>query len=312
MDWLKKHYDRVILAALGVIVLACAGVIIVWISGFNETFTGRNSPQRQNNNVPEPGTALVKERMDEIVHPKDWNVHDGSIFVSEPYILKEGSDEPVPIGREDSTPLFPPIENKWIMQFSLDFSDPNLPNADPDNDKFSNLEEFTGKTDPKDPKSIPPYYTKLRLLEFIKVPFRLIFSGSPDKGIYSINTLDLRGATQFLKIGEKVAGTDYKLIKYEEKTSNVNDMDIDASELTVENEHTGQKIVLVYDKAVDDPTVYAKFKYLWDGTEFKVKKLDSFSIKPEDNVKYKLIDISDERALITDPQGKEITVPKGS
>jgi hypothetical protein len=309
MDWLQKHFDRVILAVLGVLVLACAGVIIVKISGFNETFTGRNSPQRQNNNVPEPGTALVKERMEELLQPKDWNVHAGSLFVSEPYILKEGSDEPVPIFTKDSPPLFPPIDNQWIIQYSLDFSDPNLPNADPDGDKFFNIEEYIGKTDPTDPKSIPPYYTKLRLIEFIKVPFRLKFSGSPDKDIYSINTLDLRGATQFLKIGEKVAGTDYKLIKYEQKTAA--DGFSDASELTVENEVTGKTVVLVYDKINDDPTVFAKFKYLWDGSDHTVKRLDSFVLKPEDKVKYKLIDISDERALITDPQGKEITVPKG-
>jgi hypothetical protein len=312
MDWLKKHFDRVILAVLGVLVIACAGLIIVSVSGFNETFTGRNSARRQNNNVPEPGTALVKERMESIQKPKDWEVHDGSLFVSEPYVLRQGEDEPVAILRAGEKDLFPPIDNKWIMNYGLDFSSQNLPNEDPDNDKFSNSEEFRGKTDPTDPKSMPPYYTKLRLIEFIKVPFRLKFSGSPDAGIYSINTLDLRGATQFLKIGEKVEGTPYKLVKYEPKTSNVNGMDIDVSELTIENEITGQQIALVYDKPVDDPTVYALFKYLWDGSEIKVKKLDSFSIKPEDSVKYKLIDISDERAVIKSPQGTEITVPKGN
>ena len=311
MDWLKKHYDRVILAALGLIVIVCAGLIIAQLSGFGDMFTSRNSAAPKKNDVPEPGTAIVKERIKSLSEPHDWGTHEGSLFVSEPYILKEGSDEPVPILRPDAPPLFPPIKNEWIVKYSLDFSNPNLPNEDPDGDHFVNIEEFRGNTDPTDAKSMPPYYTKLRLLEYIKVPFRLKFSGSPDKDIYSINTLDLRSPTQFLKMGETVEGTPYKLIKYDKKSKNENGIDVDISEVTVENKETGKRVVLINDQEVNDPTVFAKFKYLWDGSEFKVKKLESFSIKPEDTIKYKLIDISDERALITNPQGTEITVPKG-
>lgn len=310
MDWLKKHFDRVILAVLGLAVLVFAVIIILSVSGYNETFATRNSAQSQNNNVPAPGTNQVKQALDSLKSPKDWGTHDGSLFVSEPYILKEGNTEPVAILREDSEPLFPPIENKWITQYSLDFSG-DVPIQDPDNDKFNNLEEFLGKTDPTNPKSIPPYYTKLRLAQYIRVPFRLKFSGEVDTGVYSLNTVDLKGATKFVKIGEKIEGTPYKVINYEQKTAAQNGMDVDVSVLTVENEETGKQIGLVYDREVDDPTVYALFKYGWDGSEFRVKKLDSFSIKPEPNVKYKLIDISDERAVIKGPQGSDINVPKG-
>ncbi len=92
--------------------------------------------------------------------------------------------------------------------------------------------------------------------------------------------MDLKQPTQFLKIGEMVAGTPYKVVKYEHKTMDKDGLEVDVSELTVENQETSQKIVLVNDKPVNDPTVYALFKYLWDGSEFKVKKNDSFSVKP--------------------------------
>jgi hypothetical protein len=309
MDWLKKHFDRVILAVFGVAVLASAAFIILSVSGYSENFATRNSTKRQNNDVPAPGTTQVKQAIDSLKQPKDWGTHNGSLLVSEPYILRQGSKEPVAIFR-DAQQLFPPIENGWITQYSIDFSsDPR--EKDPDADKFSNVEEFLGKTDPTNPKSIPPYYTKLRLLQFVKVPFRLKFSGEVDTGVYSLNTIDLRGATKFVKIGEKIEGTPYKVLRYEAKTENQNGIDVDVSVLMVENEETGKQIGLVYDREVDDPTVYALLKNLWDGTEFRVKKLDSFSFKPEDNVKYKLIDISDERAVIKSPQGTDITVPKG-
>jgi hypothetical protein len=311
MDWLKKHFDRVILAAMGIILIACAGLIISQALSFSDTFAEGKTPPRANNNVPSPGTETVKDRLGSIAKPRDWGTHKGSLFVSDPYVIKDNNGKPLnPL--EDSEPIYPPIPNQWIKDYNLDFSDANLPNADPDGDKFSNLEEFNGKTDPTNPRSMPPYITKLRLQEFIQVPFRLKFSGSPDEGTYSINTMDLKGPTQFLKIGEMVAGTPYKVVKYTQHTSNKDGLDIDDSILTVENQETGQKIDLVNDKPVNDPTVYARFKYLWDGSEFKVKKNDSFSVKPEEAIKYKLIDISDSEAVIESPQGTKIHVPKST
>jgi hypothetical protein len=310
MDWLKKNFDRVLLAVLGLLVLAFAGILISNTLSFNDEFASRNSAKRPNNNVPEPGTAEVKERIAALQKPAEWGTHSGSLFVSAPYVSKDGAPPVNPL--KGGEPLFPPISNDWIVEHGLDFSNPNLPNDDPDSDKFTNLEEFNGKTDPGNPSSKPAYITKLRLEQFIQVPFRLKFSGSPDDGqTFSINTLDLRQPTQFLKMGDVVPKTPYKLVGYQKKFENRNGIDIDVSELTVENQKTGQKIVLVYDKPVNDPTVYGLFKYLWDGSEIKVKKLDSFSVQPEPTVKYKLIDISDSEAVIETPQGDKIHVPKG-
>ncbi|MDD5199018.1 MAG: hypothetical protein PHC88_04385 [Terrimicrobiaceae bacterium] len=310
MDWFKKHFDRAILAALGLLLLATAGLIISQALSFNDIFASRNSAKKPNNSVPPPAIELIKERIALIANPDEWGAHKGSLFVSDPYLIKNGGEPVNPL--EDKIPLHPPIPNEWLVKYNLDYADPGLLNADPDGDKFSNLEEFLGHTDPTDPKSRPAYITKLRLEQFIQVPFRLKFSGTPDEGqTFSINTLDLKQPTQFLKLGDMIPRTPYKIINYEKKSVDKNGMELDVSELTVENQDTGQKIALVYDKPVNDPTVYAKFKYLWDGSEPKVKKNDHFSVKPDDGVKYKLIDISDSEAVIESPQGDKIHVPKG-
>lgn len=315
MDWFKKHFDRVILAALGLLVLVFAGIIIMQATSFGEIFESRNSAKRPNNTVPPPATDLLKERAALIEKPTEWGPHKGSLFVSEPYLVKvDGNLDNKPVNplEPGQPPLHPPIPNDWLIKYNLDYADANLLNADPDGDKFSNLEEYNGKTDPTAAASKPGYITKLRLAEFIKVPFRLKFSGTPDDGqTFSINTLDLRQPTSFLPMGAAIPKTPYKIVNYEKKTEMKNDIEIDVSELTVENQETGQKIVLVFDKPVNDPTVFARFKYLWDGSEFKVKKNESFSVKPDANVKYKLIDISDTEAVIESPQGDKIQVPKG-
>jgi hypothetical protein len=310
MDWLKKNFDRVLLAVLGILVLAFAGILISNTLSFNDEFSSRNSSKRPDNNVPQPATVELKERITALQKPAEWGAHTGSLFVSEPYVSKDGAPPVNPL--KGGEPLFPPISNDWIVKYNLDFSNPNLPNDDPDGDKFTNFEEFNGKTDPTNPSTKPPYITKLRLQQFIQVPFRLKFSGSPDDGqTFSINTLDLRQPTQFLKAGDMVPKTPYKIIGYEKKSQDKNGIEVDVSELTVENQDTAQKIVLVYDRPVNDPTVYGLFKYLWDGSEIKVKKLESFSVQPEPGVKYKLIDISDSEAVIETPQGEKIRVPKG-
>jgi hypothetical protein len=311
MDWFKKHYDRVILAVLGLATLACAGIIISQALSFDEIFASRNSPKKANNSVPPPATDLLKARSQLIEKPDEWGTHKGSLFISEPYLIK-GDGKPVNPLEPGQPQLHPPIPNEWLVKYNLDYADANLLNADPDGDKFSNLEEYNGKTDPTSPESRPGYITKLRLKQFIQVPFRLKFSGTPDDGqTFSINTLDLRQPTQFLKIGDMIPNTAYKIVGYEKKSLNEDGFDKDVSELTVENQDSGQKIVLVYDKPVNDPTVYALFKYLWDGSEFKVKKGESFSVKPNSDVKYKLIDISESEAVIESPQGDKIHVPKG-
>jgi hypothetical protein len=310
MDWLKKHFDRVILAVAGLLVLVLSGLIISWTLSFNDMFATRNSTKKPNNQVPAPATPLVQQRTSDLSSPSQWGPHDGSLLVSEPYISEDGGAPVAPM-RKGQKALFPPVPNEWIAKYNLDFSDPNLLNSDPDRDGFSVLEEYNGHTDPTNSSSKPPYITKLRLEQFIQVPFRLKFTGSPDQGqTFTINTLDLRQPTQFLKLGEMVKGTPYKVIKFDPKTLNKNGLEVDVSELTIENQQTGQKIILVNDQTVNDPTVYAKFKYLWDGSEFKVKKNDSFSVKPVEGTKYKLIDISDSEAVIESPQGDKIHVPK--
>ena len=83
----------------------------------------------------------------------------------------------------------------------------------------------------------------------------------------------------------------------------------DVSELIVQNTETGENVVLVLEKIVDSPDSYALFRYLWNNTQFQVKKNQVFALPPEPTVQYKLIDIKETEALIQPPKGDNITVP---
>jgi hypothetical protein len=121
---------------------------------------------------------------------------------------------------------------------------------------------------------------------------------------FALNTRDLNEPTQFLKIGDSIRGTKFKIVKFTEKhETNKYGTRIDVSELTLENRDTHEPLSLVKEKIVISPESVANFVYEWgDRKEFAVKKNQEFSLKPEEEIKYKLIDVLPSSAIIVDTQ----------
>ncbi len=93
------------------------------------------------------------------------------------------------------------------------------------------------------------------------VPFRLLFNahdfdpklGKPEKAEFQINTMDLRQPSEFLKIGETITKTKWKLAKFEFKTrlNPETKEEDDVSELTLVNTETKQEVVLILNRVTD-------------------------------------------------------------
>ncbi len=94
-----------------------------------------------------------------------------------------------------------------------------------------------------------------------RAPFRLLFNaydGDPKKDSgakmeFQINTIDLKQPSEFLKIGETITKTKWKLAKFEYKTviNPKTEEAEDVSELTLTNTVTGQEIVLILSRVTD-------------------------------------------------------------
>lgn len=303
MEWLKKNYEKAALGLTILVLLASAAFIILGTQDFPGLFAGQNSSKPANNTIKPLPIEAIGAAVQNVKQPRNWTAHDGSLLVSRPYVLKDNQlIDPL----ESNTPLHDPIKNSWLIKHDLPYWEGDIKEQDPDADGFSNLDEYLADTDPKDKNSVPPYYTKLRLNRFISVPFRLIFTGTPDEGeTFTINTRDLKGRTQFLQLGQMIEGTPYKVLTYQKKQEVRNEIEVDTSELTLENTDTGKKVVLVYNKEANDPTSFGEFLYLFDNSTFKVKKDEDFTLTPETNRKYKLIDISESEAVVKDLQSGE-------
>ena len=187
-------------------------------------------------------------------------------------------------------------------------SDAEVPSADaldqdPDKDGFTNLDEWQGGTDPTNKESHPDYVTKLHLVSATEEPFRYVFS-SRIKEKFGINTIDQSEPTQFLKVGDVIRGTDFKIVKFTEKRErNQYRINEDVSELLLEHPQSHAQVTLVKGKIATSPQSVATFVYNWGGRrEFEVRKDQEFSLKPVEDVKYKLVEVQPAKAVIVNTQ----------
>jgi hypothetical protein len=306
MDWIKANYDRLILIASALFAAAISILVILGNTGLADAFSDRNSPKPPDNTIPAPPVEPLAGALQLLASPPVWRAHEGSLLVSRPYIERDGSLIDPMAGDEK---LHPPVPNAWLIRFNLDYADPNILSSDPDGDGFTVLEEWKAETDPTDPTSNPPFWTKLKLQEYIPDPIRIRFTSTPDGGrTFSLNLLSpdqqgrLRpfGPTQFLALGDtiEVSGASYELVSYEPKSVEDRGIEKDISELVIKDTKTGETITLIRDVVVDSPSSTGKIRNLLDNEVIEVKKGATFAITQDADTEYKLVDITEENALI--------------
>ncbi len=289
MDWIKAHYDRVIVIAAAIFLFVAA--VLIWRNAtqFGAVFVALQAAPPPKQPKP-PGKAVDLEAATDKLHqPPQWTFSGRSgLFVPEKHFI--GSNG-LPATLQ-TTQVHPPVPNEWLEQFGLPIADADVLAQDPDGDGFTNLDEWQGHTNPIDKNSHPDYLTKLNLKAFTVEPFRLMFS-SWVEDTFGINAIDLKRPTQFLRVGDIIPRTRFKIVKFTEKYQpNQYGTDVDVSELALEHEETKEQLTLVKEKIAISPESVATFVYSWgELREFEVRKDQEFSLKPQGEIKYKLIDV---------------------
>jgi len=299
LDWIKAHYDRVALIAAAAFLLISD--ISIWWSAIQ--FGNRLlSPQPPRAKTASPPAVAVEldSAAEQLQHPTQWRSGTRSgLFVPEKHFI--GADG-LPATLQN-TQVHPPVPNDWFEKFGLPIEDADVLDQDPDKDGFTNLDEWQGGTDPKNKDSHPDYLTKLHLVSATEEPFRYIFS-SRIKDTFGINSIDQSEPTQFLKVGDVIRGTNFKIMKFTEKHArNQYGTNVDVSELFLEHEQSHAQVALVKEQVATSPQSIATFVYTWGGRrEFEVRKDQEFSLKPVEEIKYKLVDVQPAKAVIVNTQ----------
>ena len=308
MTWLRAHYDRAAVFAAAAFLFISSILITRSAWQFSDSLAP-GAPPPPKPAAPPPKAVEMEQATEKLKQAAQWTFSSRSgLFVPEKHFIGPNG---LPATLQ-TTEVHPPVPNDWLEQFNLPIADADVLTQDPDADGFTNLEEWQNHTTPTDKESHPAFIAKLKLKSFAQEPFRLVFA-SWVNDTFALNTSDLKEPTQFLKIGDTIRGTKFKIVKFTEKyDTNQYGTRMDVSELTLENQETHEQFSLVKEKVMISPESVANFVYEWgERKEFPVKKDQEFSLKPDEQIKYKLIDVQPAKAVIVDTQKPETRIEVG-
>ncbi len=200
----------------------------------------------------------------------------------------------------------------WFKKHHLDLNDPKMLDADPDGDGFTNREEFLADTDPHDKNSHPGIHKGIRLKEYNEVRLPLMLESIEGDKAHLKRTDQPDAKPIIVKVGDTIHGLPLKVTQVEEKE----DFDkggekINISHVALEDASTKEKINLLKDLPARTSATYAVLASPDGKTTMKVRKGDVFSWPAEEGTHYKVIDLSQDQAVLLQmEQNKTWTIPR--
>lgn len=110
------------------------------------------------------------------------------------------------------------MPNYWEIQYGFDPENPADAEMDTDQDKYTNLEEFFGDSDPLDAESTPVIdKLDIKLVSIYRRPIDILFRGYVEKNDHTFDLTvnwEVRkgGKTYFVRVGDTVRG--YEIIEF--------------------------------------------------------------------------------------------------
>ncbi len=195
---------------------------------------------------------------------------------------------------------------------------------DDDGDGFTNDEELAAGTDPNDPKSHPPYYTKLRMKRLDGEAFPVSFDDYDnktkkvhvtvhEKSGYGFNGAE--GGARKVEIGqgERVPGVGYTITKLKLRRTTEKDTarPLDMSELTLTDTQTGKRVTLVRGMPASSPDAAAVLTFAGDDKAITVRQGETFTLPRDPDTRLEVIDIRPTQVILkVVGTGQTVTVDK--
>jgi hypothetical protein len=308
MSWFAKNYEK---AALGGTVALAFGLAFMGYSKFSsvEQDFGTGLKGQGNNNAAVRDADLIPKILASLKLDRTWNqALDGDrpvdLFTGIPLFISSLAPEK-PVDLLKDAPVHPPIPNIWWIENRLDPGFADSPNRDPDQDGFSNLEEFNAKTDPNSAKSIPSLIAKLMYVKDESLGW-VLRPGYGSDGSFPFNYQDTKGAVNKTGAADMIAPgglffakgpmmNRFKLLGSEvrkEVNTKVN-IEMEVTIVRIEDQRSNKKGViyeipapLSEDRRNDylkyDRTAIFSLEALGlNGKEFKVEENTKFALPPD-------------------------------
>jgi hypothetical protein len=310
----QGNYEKILIVIMAVAAIAAGGWFIYASTTFPATLDRKNVQVRPFvENVPVQDMEEATQRA--MADAKVWtapirNNKAVPLFKSVLLVLKD--DQIYDMFLEDPQ-LRPPLTNKWLRENTLQYLVPNVADLDPDEDGFSNVEEFDAGTNPNDANSHPPITNKLFLVQRIEHKFLITLRSSGDPPQVTITTEDGHRRSYFTEIGKGFGeGGRFVPKKFEKKTviDTKTNSEKDVSELTIEDTLRKNEVVLVKDAEQNLANYEGVFEFRLKTIEMvKGFKGDPFRIPGHDETTYRILDIQEDGATIATVDAQNKTGP---
>ncbi len=199
MSWFSTNYEKVALG--GAVAIALGLAYMGWRNLDRvETDFGTNLKGGGNNTAAVRGADLIPKAIASLKLDRTWvralaGDRPVDLFVGIPLFVPSSAPETtIDLAGKDSTLVHPPIPNTWWLDNRLDPGFGDSPARDPDQDGFSNLEEYTGKTDPNNARAFPPLIAKLMYMKDESLGW-VIRPSFGDGGKFPFKYQDTKGGT---------------------------------------------------------------------------------------------------------------------
>jgi hypothetical protein len=312
MEWVRVHYERILMAAAALLLLFFAVSIGRKSIHFGADFAARRNLLSPKKASPPREAVELGRAQAKLQQPAQWALRArAGLFVPEKHFI---GPEGLPVTLKTSE-VHPPVPNEWLETYGLPIAEADVLSQDPDGDGFNNLEEWQGHTNPIEKTSHPAFLSKLKLKSVTMEPFRFVFS-SWVEDTYAINSVDMTQPTQFVRIGETIAGTRFQVVKFTPKNAtNQYGTTVDVSELTLQHLDTKERLSLVKEQVAISPESVVTLEYSWPSNasprDFIVRRDQEFSLKPNEDIKYKLVDVQPTKAVIANTRDPDTPIEIG-
>jgi hypothetical protein len=329
MSWFSTHYEK---AALGGAAIAALGLAYFGWSKLNsvEEDFATSLKGVGNNKTAVEGAERIPKALQSLALDRTWSqALDGDrpvdLFTGIPLFISSNDPQNAIDLRKDA-PLHPPIPNTWWMENRLDPGFADSPSQDPDADGFSNLEEYTAKTDPNNKNSIPPLIDKLKYVKDESLAW-VIRPGYGSEGKFPFNYEDSKGGKNKVSAAEMAAPGDllfaeppmekrFKLLSSEvrKELNQKIKVEMEVTIVRIEDQRPNKK-GMVYelpsplseerksDYAQYDRTAVLSLEALGqEGREFKVEENTTFALPPDTpNKNYLVKKVTPEAIIVEYP-----------
>lgn len=179
MSWLSDNYEKAALGGAVVITLALGAVVIGGKGSLEEAFERQDV--KPNKDVGVPGLKAIKDTKESFGQKGDIPHYDVTgrkvdLMTGVALFVKRG-DLSNPVDLHKGANVHKGIPNDWWLKNRIDPGYSDSPLRDPDEDGFSNKEEYVAKTNPNDFGSYPEPMGKLSVEEVVSTQYLLKPSG---------------------------------------------------------------------------------------------------------------------------------------